>query len=127
MLGAWRSRAGAALFPMDPARRAAVRATVALVGDAAHVFPPIGAQGLNLGLRDVAARRDGVRARGAGADFGGEATLAAYAAARRPDIAARTLAVSGLNASLLTRISPVDARAGWDSPPSPRSRRCGGW
>ncbi len=31
-----------------------------LVGEAAHVFPPIGAQGLNLGLRDVMALRDAV-------------------------------------------------------------------
>src|SRR5690606_26781055 len=30
------------------------RNRVALVGEAAHVFPPIGAQGLNLGIRDVA-------------------------------------------------------------------------
>ena len=28
---------------------------LALVGDAAHALPPIGAQGLNLGLRDVEA------------------------------------------------------------------------
>ncbi len=33
---------------------------LALVGEAAHVFPPIGAQGLNLGLRDAAALRDAV-------------------------------------------------------------------
>jgi len=30
-----------------------VATRLALVGDAAHAFPPIGAQGLNLGLRDV--------------------------------------------------------------------------
>ena len=31
------------------------RGRIVLVGEAAHVFPPIGAQGLNLGLRDVMA------------------------------------------------------------------------
>ena len=43
------------------------RDRIALIGEAAHVIPPIGAQGLNLGLRDAAsiaelvaeARRDG--------------------------------------------------------------------
>ena len=40
---------------------------LALIGEAAHVFPPIGAQGLNLGLRDAAALRDAlVDARAAG-------------------------------------------------------------
>ena len=47
--------------------RVSARNRIALVGEAAHLIPPIGAQGLNLGLRDaatigelvVAARRDG--------------------------------------------------------------------
>ncbi len=44
------------VFPLSgmTARRFGA-ARVALAGEAAHVFPPIGAQGLNLGYRDVAA------------------------------------------------------------------------
>ena len=44
-----------AVFPLSAAladRFAARR--IVLVGEAAHLFPPIGAQGLNLGFRDVA-------------------------------------------------------------------------
>ena len=37
----------------DAAARASRKNRIALVGEAAHVFPPIGAQGLNLGIRDV--------------------------------------------------------------------------
>ena len=37
------------------------KARVALVGEAAHVIPPIGAQGLNMGLRDAADLADLVR------------------------------------------------------------------
>jgi 2-octaprenyl-6-methoxyphenol hydroxylase len=76
-----------------------------LVGEAAHVFPPIGAQGLNLGLRDaielieVAGRhRD---------DLGGAAMTAAYEKARGADVATRTAAVDLLNRSLLSGFIPV--------------------
>mgnify|MGYP003694493103 CR=1 FL=1 len=48
-----------ALFPLRGLSAAPMAARrIALVGEAAHVIPPIGAQGLNLGLRDVAALSD---------------------------------------------------------------------
>ncbi|MEM6615478.1 MAG: UbiH/UbiF family hydroxylase [Pseudomonadota bacterium] len=79
---------------------------VALVGEAAHVMPPIGAQGLNLGLRDVAALRDALEdaqiARGALDRDQINAALDAYHAARRVDIRSRMAAVGVLNSSLLS-------------------------
>jgi 2-octaprenyl-6-methoxyphenol hydroxylase len=82
---------------------------LALVGDAAHVFPPIGAQGLNLGLRDVeAVIACATEARSAGRDIGGPEALSAYESLRRPDIALRTAVVDGLNRALLTRFAPLD-------------------
>jgi 2-octaprenyl-6-methoxyphenol hydroxylase len=59
---------------------------LALVGDAAHVIHPIAGQGLNLGLRDVAALADLVIAtRAAGGDPGDAALLKTYQRRRRPD------------------------------------------
>ena len=78
---------------------------VALVGEAAHVFPPIGAQGLNLGLRDV---QDLVKAASSSpVDPGAPPVLNAYDRARRPDIMARTGAVDALNRTLLTSFLPA--------------------
>ena len=75
----------------------------ALVGEAAHVVPPIGAQGLNLGLRDGAAIAEIVAtARRQNRDVGAADVLARYEAARRADVMSRTLAVDLLNRSLLT-------------------------
>jgi 2-octaprenyl-6-methoxyphenol hydroxylase len=86
---------------------------LALVGDAAHVFPPIGAQGLNLGLRDVEAIiACATEARNAGRDIGGPEALSAYESLRRPDIALRTAVVDGLNRALLTRFAPLDFSRG---------------
>jgi 2-octaprenyl-6-methoxyphenol hydroxylase len=86
---------------------------LALVGEAAHVFPPIGAQGLNLGLRDAAALRDAVvDAREAGEDIGGETALARYERSRALDVRLRTAAVDGLNRTLLAGLLPVDLLRG---------------
>src|SRR5262249_25491099 len=78
---------------------------VALVGEAAHVFPPIGAQGLNLGLRDVRDLIDIVSENHS--DPGEEQALAAYDGKRRPDVLARAGAVNLLNLSLLSDLLPA--------------------
>jgi 2-octaprenyl-6-methoxyphenol hydroxylase len=114
LLGALKMEGERGVFPLirqSAARLIAKR--VALVGDAAHAFPPIGAQGLNLGLRDVEGLLDAANAaRAAGADIGAEASLARWAASRRADIALRTIAVEALNWSLLADFAPVDAARG---------------
>ncbi len=86
---------------------------VALVGEAAHVIPPIGAQGLNLGFRDAAILADCLGdARRAGDDIGGPKTLAAYARARRLDIASRAWSIDLLNRSLISGLLPVQLLRG---------------
>ncbi len=86
---------------------------VALVGEAAHVFPPIGAQGLNLGLRDAVtiAEIAGDAFRGGG-DIGADAVTAEYERQRRPDIRSRTLAIDILNRSLLSDFLPLHGLRG---------------
>jgi 2-octaprenyl-6-methoxyphenol hydroxylase len=86
---------------------------VALVGEAAHVIPPIGAQGLNLGLRDAAILADCVGdALAAGADIGGAAVLSAFSRARRLDIASRAWSIDLLNRSLISDLVPVQLLRG---------------
>ena len=81
-----------------------------LVGEAAHLFPPIGAQGLNLGYRDVAALGGILPA--PGSDPGAPPRLVAYERARRGDVLSRTAAVDALNRTLLTGFLPVQALRG---------------
>jgi 2-octaprenyl-6-methoxyphenol hydroxylase len=111
MLGPVGEVGARATFPLVSlsADRLAVRRT-ALVGEAAHILPPIGAQGLNLGFRDAAALADCLAdAIGRGADPGGDEVLSAYEAARSIDVATRTLGVDLLSRSLLTDFLPVQA------------------
>jgi 2-octaprenyl-6-methoxyphenol hydroxylase len=82
---------------------------LALVGEAAHVFPPIGAQGLNLGFRDVASLRDAVVDAGdAHCEIGSDATLTQYQRGRDVDVRLRTAAVDSLNRTLLAGLIPTD-------------------
>ena len=102
---------GRNLFPLaieKPKRFAANR--IALVGEAAHVVPPIGAQGLNMGLRDAADIAEIVReARERGDDLGSDAVLNRFERARRNDVTARTFAIDIANRSLLSDLIPVQA------------------
>lgn len=83
---------------------------IALAGEAAHVFPPIGAQGLNLGFRDTAHLVEVLTPWEE--DPGAPDVLKTYAARRAPDIASRTMGVDMLNRVLLTKFPPIDLLRG---------------
>jgi 2-octaprenyl-6-methoxyphenol hydroxylase len=85
-----------------------------LVGEAAHAFPPIGAQGLNLGLRDVADLTTLIGSTAKGLDArAGVALSNAYARRRAGDLARTGATVDTLFRSLLAGMLPAQAaRAG---------------
>jgi 2-octaprenyl-6-methoxyphenol hydroxylase len=85
----------------------------ALVGEAAHILPPIGAQGLNLGLRDAATLADCVAvALAHSGDQGSDDVLAAYDRARKVDVLTRTYGIDLLSRSLLSGFLPLQAARG---------------
>src|SRR5512144_2566751 len=114
ILGKLQVEPGRGMFPLtvSTARRFAGE-RIALVGEAAHVLPPIGAQGLNLGLRDAATIAElVVAAQRAGHDIGGADVTSRYDRMRRSDVGSRTLAIDLLNRSLLTDFLPVQGLRG---------------
>lgn len=114
LLGRMRVEPGRGLFPLAvETADTIVGGRTALVGEAAHVVPPIGAQGLNLGLRDAATIAEIVAdARRAELDVGAPSVLARYEAVRRADIMSRTVAVDLLNRSLLAGFVPLHGLRG---------------
>ena len=123
IVGAMQVAGARGKFPMTGlmAQRSSAK-RLALVGEAAHVFPPIGAQGLNLGLRDVADLVDCLTdvSHQGGASSGArkplrleesstlDRALASFERLRRADIAARSFGVDALNRSLLSDFPAVD-------------------
>jgi 2-octaprenyl-6-methoxyphenol hydroxylase len=111
ILGRIRVEPGRHLFPLAierPGQFAHHR--IALVGEAAHVLPPIGAQGLNMGLRDAADIADIVgRAMESGEDPGSPQVLKRYDFARRADITSRTFLIDMANRSLLSDFLPMQS------------------
>ena len=77
---------------------------IALIGEAAHRFPPIGAQGLNLTLRDIVELR-----RVLAENSEPKTSFSFYAANRARDIQLRYASVMALNRSLLSDLLPVQA------------------
>jgi 2-octaprenyl-6-methoxyphenol hydroxylase len=114
LLGKMRAEPGRGIFPLaTETAHSFARARIALAGEAAHVVPPIGAQGLNLGLRDAATLAEIVAdARRQGEDLGATAVLNRYNEARRADATSRRIAVDVLNRSLLTDFLPVQSVRG---------------
>ena len=81
---------------------------LALVGEAAHVIHPIAGQGLNLGIRDVAALAEAiVDARRLGLDIGSADVLARYEARRRGDAVLLAVVTDGLNRLFSNDIAPL--------------------
>jgi len=114
ILGKVEVEPGRGLFPLHVATvRHFADKRIALVGEAAHVIPPIGAQGLNLGLRDAATIGElAVAAYREHHDIGGAGVLANYDRLRRADVGSRTLAIDLLNRTLLSDFLPVQGARG---------------
>jgi 2-octaprenyl-6-methoxyphenol hydroxylase len=78
--------------------RSFIAERLALIGDAAHIIHPIAGQGLNMGLRDVAALAEAIAdAARLGLDIGGMDVLERYQRWRRFDTMTMGVATDGLN------------------------------
>ncbi|MGH6865838.1 MAG: FAD-dependent monooxygenase [Methyloceanibacter sp.] len=110
-LGEIRLKGSRQSFPLDlQIARAFVANRVALAGDAAHVVHPLAGQGLNIGLRDVAALTEIViDASRLGLDIGAVPNLERYQRWRRFDSAFSATVMHGLNRLFSNDSAPLRA------------------
>jgi 2-octaprenyl-6-methoxyphenol hydroxylase len=93
-------------FPMRGLRARSFAANrTMLTGETAHAFPPVGAQGLNMSLRDVGHAVDVVLGHD---DAGSSAAMADYHARRSRDVTERQAIISAMNTSMLAEFLPLD-------------------
>jgi 2-octaprenyl-6-methoxyphenol hydroxylase len=98
-----------AAFPMRGLRASMLaRHRVILLGEAGHVVPPVGAQGLNMSIRDAAVASELViGALATGEDPGSVPVLSEYDRRRRADVMSRQAVIDGMNRSLLSGLLPL--------------------
>ena len=80
---------------------------LALIGEAAHVVPPIGAQGLNMSLADIACLRDLISDVDARDQIGSDHILDAYQRKRWPDMRIRVQGIDALNRASIATSAPL--------------------
>ena len=99
------------MFPLSlRLARSFVAPRLALIGDAAHVIHPVAGQGLNLGLKDVAALAEVVvDAMRLGLDHGAPDVLARYQQWRRFDTALMAMVTDGMNRLFSNDVAPIRA------------------
>jgi 2-octaprenyl-6-methoxyphenol hydroxylase len=98
-------------FPLDmQVARTFIAGRLVLVGDAAHVVHPLAGQGLNIGMRDVAALTETVvEAARLGLDIGARTQLERYQRWRRFDSAFSATVMDGLNRLFSNESAPLRA------------------
>lgn len=112
LLGSIGNIGARATFPLSGlAAETMGKGRIALVGEAGHVMPPIGAQGLNLGLRDAAMLGECL-AEVMRQCADPAVAVDRYARSRQPDVATRIAAIDALNRSILTDLLPAHLARG---------------
>ena len=114
LFGALKLDSGTFVFPLSSFQAHSLGHNgIVLLGEAAHAFPPIGAQGLNLSLRDVEGLLGAISATGTEDDDWAAKVSTDYAGARKRDVQRTNMMVGTLFGSLLSEFLPAQfLRAG---------------
>jgi 2-octaprenyl-6-methoxyphenol hydroxylase len=127
LFGSLKLDSGAFVFPLSSFQAHSLgRNGIVLLGEAAHAFPPIGAQGLNLSLRDIEGLLGAINATGTEDDNWAAMVSTNYAGARKRDVQRTNIMVGTLFSSLLSEFLPAQfLRAGgvWALKSMPQLRK----